>query len=120
MKHTKYCKENFRKFEEFRKQWIKKWPNYCQKCGGWGGFEGYQSVPYGMGSTSMPVFDTCDECIERGKCPRCGKYTFKQDDRELCRNCGFDIAGGKNSEGIPDEPECMCWLDEQRKELEEK
>ena len=69
------------------------WPNYCRKCNGFGAaFEKYDPSPAGIGLSPGYMVEShlCSECVERGKCPRCGK--------ELDDDCPLDyVTNGAES-----------------------
>ena len=112
LKCTKRLQETLDAINAYNHQW----PNACPTCDGWGIINDTQSVPYGMGSTLMPVDDICETCLENGACPRCGEMILATDDQfqdfveneELCPFCGW--AWGRNAgDTRPPEPECYCW-----------
>lgn len=115
MIHTDGCKDAMRRYEKEVKEFETKWPNYCRKCGGWGGFYvNYDPSSRGtsLGRGYMTDFDLCLECLEKDLCPRCGKtiITIESDysDTFKCDFCGFEE--GKTS-GLPEEPECFCYME---------
>lgn len=109
MEHTESCKKTTARLEKAIAEYQAKWPNYCHKCNGSGNLISYQSVPYGMGDTNMEVDDFCETCLGEGKCPRCGKTVFKEDDyysdNMTCPECGWD----ERSEICPELDDCGCW-----------
>lgn len=70
-RHTPAC--------EYRRQayarWVKAWPNHCPSCHGVGEVS-YDDDPgasdCSLSAGSMTFTDPC-ECVEEGRCPRCGK-----------------------------------------------
>jgi hypothetical protein len=81
-------------------EWIARWPNYCQKCDGYGMTSWTEFVPYGMGSAGMPMSEPC-ECVGDGKCPRCGQLGLTSEDRGgeetgngPCRFCEWNYDDG--------------------------
>lgn len=112
--HDSDCWGLLEKSRMARQEWARKWPNHCQKCGGWGGFwSHYDPSPSGVGLSPgyMEQFDPC-VCWEEGHCPRCGEPCAMGSDHkdgktiEVCE-CSWDTA---KPDGIPGEGECVCWL----------
>lgn len=98
MEHHKECDDNHREYERLLKEFEDKYPNYCRKCGGYGGFHDYG------GYWEPPSFDEC-ECLSSGHCPQCGKPTFTEGDEEECSACGWNM---ENPNTAPEPPECWC------------
>jgi hypothetical protein len=70
------------------------------------------SVPYGNTDVSLPdEVDPCPACIETGHCPWCGRVAYARHPLEdaYCPQCGWEDG---QSEGLPQEPECLCWCDD--------
>lgn len=74
-----------------------KWPNYCRKCYGNGGFIDYEyrgefhGVP-----ASEQIYNYCTQCIESNECPRCRSQennfysALDSDEVQLtCFSCGW-------------------------------
>lgn len=109
MTHTKECNEYIEKCNKSVEDYKQKWPNYCKSCYGAGG-------SYFPGSYySPPDFNECEDCIDKGKCPRCGAETFKLIEREnqatddipqICSSCQFDLT---TNSCMPEDGECICW-----------
>lgn len=74
-------------------EWRAKWPNHCTRCGGWGGATGYQSVPYGSTTASMPIFDVC-EALPETQCHRCGRHGLNDESEGPCSFCGWNFDDG--------------------------
>lgn len=116
--HSEECwKAMEKRFDEIDK-WIKDNPNYCRHCGGWGGFEStYDPSPGGVGLSPGYYYDydLCPECCEKGICPRCGELIINPEDMDgeplVCKSCGWDEED--NNRGIPYQPECCCYRDEE-------
>lgn len=55
--------------------WEEMWPSHCKKCEGTGtGQGGGDWVDYGSTQVQLPSDpEPCPDCIENGKCPRCGE-----------------------------------------------
>ena len=105
MIHTKECDTYIARTKEEIEKYVKKWPNYCSSCHGAGGF-------YSPGSYWQPPdFDICDNCVGKGKCPRCGAESFVSEDSDIqiCSSCQFDL---NKDQGMPENGECTCWVDE--------
>jgi predicted nucleic acid-binding Zn-ribbon protein len=83
----------------------------------------------------MEDFEPCPQCIEIGKCPRCGKVFEEGEDEwmmegtNVCPVCGwnneeaerqsrypsqyiFDFVRVDHIHAIPQEPECYCMVEE--------
>jgi RecJ-like exonuclease len=115
--HTDKCKRE----RERHRDWVDKWPNYCQNCGGRGSVQWNESVPYGMGNVAMPMGEGCEACIwspDHTICPRCAgdlSATVTDDSFQdgsehiICPHCGWD---SENPDMLPDN-ECYCWEDDQ-------
>jgi hypothetical protein len=114
MKHKKSCAEAFARYEERLAAWNEKHPNHCRTCGGWGGHEYYENQsPLGSGQVwLMRNWDTCPDCLDKGRCPICGAL-FPKDEEEyaVCPadpRCGWNWVGkGLEIPGEP--PECYCY-----------
>ena len=113
--HTKECKQAQSEYEEYKRGFIRTFPNYCRNCNGWGGFydPGISGGP--PDAWEPPSFDPCDKC--EGKCPCCG-YEYKSDqDYEIfiegdskCPICSFNFLNG---EALAEPPGCLCFLEEE-------
>ncbi|HEY0793542.1 MAG TPA: hypothetical protein VGD78_20945 [Chthoniobacterales bacterium] len=71
------------------KEWMARWPNHCQKCGGWGGSYYPDSPPsYSCGGESGGF----DPCEPEDRCHRCGgELNVNPDTDEVtgpCSGCG--------------------------------
>ena len=107
---TKECKRNRARAEQLRQEWKEKWPKYCTKCEGWGGFwYSFDPSPAGvsLSSGTLEDFDPCPDCYENGICPRCGEPGFEGEEYGgPCQKCGWDFSIAC---GLPAEAECWCW-----------
>jgi hypothetical protein len=82
-------------------EWRKRWPNHCTACAGWGGSTFRQSHPYGMGSATETLFESCEELPEDA-CHRCGAFdTMVKPEQEItkpieekCVACGWSFDDG--------------------------
>jgi hypothetical protein len=94
VKHTWQCIDLHLQIADYERDW----PNYCRKCGGWGGF----AIPQTYWEPGD--FDVC-ECICSGFCPRCNHLHNEDWEGEICEECGwqYDASGA----GIV-EVECEC------------
>jgi hypothetical protein len=136
--HSATCVLLSANYERLRAAFGLYWPDYCQTCNGLGGsFYHYDPSPGGvsLGSGFMVEFDECPDCIEQGKCPRCGKidywHSWMEDDPMICPNCEWNsehaerlhnyvsLTGNKKEiqqqcvdafdmHAIPEKPECYC------------
>jgi hypothetical protein len=81
-------------------EWETRFPNHCRHCGGWGGFAGWQSVPYGSTSAYLPDYDTCLHCVEENRCPRCFEEVkiWEEDTDQHCPYCDWDP---RHADGSP-------------------
>lgn len=99
MTHTKECDKYVNEARKEVEAYISMWPNYCNNCSGSGGF-------YYPGSYWQPPdFEPCDECVGKGKCPRCGAESFTDDSFNVCSSCQFSLTDGI---GMPSRGECIC------------
>lgn len=122
MQHSEQCLKEQETRNQLIKEYKNKWPNYCRSCGGWGGSVFYQSHPYGSTYANEEMWDPCTDCIEDGKCPRCG-WEMPEDEFEetlefgVCRKCGWRE---DKPDGLPEPLDwCMCWEEEERRMQEE-
>jgi len=93
-------------------QFIKTYPGYCKSCSGWGGNTScYDPSPAGISLSPgyMMDWEPCSNCVEEGRCPRCGgTCEFEEGpDHYVCRGtCGW--SSDDDEPGIPDGPEPPC------------
>lgn len=93
------------------RQWEKRWPNHCEKCGGWGVIDCGQRHPYGMGSAYESMTELC-EALDADICHRCGKSGRDEDGEQPCPHCGHFYDDG--SPGGPDwHPDMFLDIDEE-------
>jgi len=91
-------------------QYVSKWPDFCRKCNGTGLII-YEDDPSPAGVAlspgTMDFEEPCSGCVENGICPRCGKEVWPVDIDwpQPCGNCGWEE---KITEGVIDEPQCIC------------
>jgi len=113
MKHTKQCLEQQARYKKDIAAFEAKYPNYCRACGGGGAIYGVENgAPWGEGYWPMPTVDVCG-CIEVSlRCPLCGHQHDEGWEGESCEACAWTW---DSQETAPDEPECMCWMDEEWK-----
>lgn len=110
MIHSLSCIAAQRQIEKKHKEWVRKWPNYCRSCGGFGVNSWYENAsPWGSGENwPMQVTDVCPSCLEQGKCPRCGREAWTEEEVEneslTCMYCGWD---DEHPDAVP--PETMEW-----------
>ena len=102
--HTEQCLQDTAEWERIKNEYESRWPHYCRTCMGWGAL--YSGIEYGK-----PVVDPCPDCSDKGRCPRCGHQIYSEpsdwDDDTTCPECGWREGA---TEGIPEAPECLCWL----------
>lgn len=67
--HKYDCERKFLESKAAREAWETKWPKYCRKCHGLGGFH-HSSYRWDEPDSD----EACSECVEKGRCPRCGRY----------------------------------------------
>ena len=114
VQHTPDCDEQQARYEQDIAAYVSKWPDYCQKCGGAGyTYYEYDPSPAGVALSpgTMTDADPCPDCIEKGKCPRCGKVVFSIEDWDdgepvICPECGWNE---EKPDIAPEQPECWCW-----------
>lgn len=89
-------------------RYYKDWPNACNRCdgwGGWGGFDFYED------DTGYSDFDPCPECLEEGRCPRCGGAVIAEAYWDAghftnCDHCSY-VEGRTSGCSFTEEP-CAC------------
>ena len=103
VKHTWQCIDLHLQIADY----LFDWPNYCRKCGGWGGFS-YPGTYW-----EPPDYSPCD-CVREGNCPRCNHLHDKDWEGEICARCGwrFDQDGLLDAECHCSEPEDDWWQEE--------
>lgn len=79
--------------------WRKRYPQHCKSCSGQGILRVYDSVPvpFGPGNCLMETDEPCSDCLQHGKCPRCGEIITSDDndfdcwynDELPCPHCGW-------------------------------
>lgn len=115
MEHTSECNQAQAKFKAEVEAYHQAWPNHCDHCHGWGSHSyTYDPSPAGvaLGPGFMVDTDPCSDCIEEAKCPRCGQQTFPDDTTMICSSCGFDLEHTNKNPGLPEPPDCVCWMKE--------
>lgn len=108
--HTPECAAAFDRFKEQLREYHDSYPNHCRHCRGWGGFEYYFTHPYP--EPPDEGFDPCTECVEQGRCPRCGgsiKPAWDNEGEFTCTSCGYDSS---ETSGEPQWYECWCSREE--------
>jgi hypothetical protein len=110
IEHSPECKTREKKTREVYAAYVAKWPHYCRRCNGYGGFTVIENgAPHGAGFWPMEVYDACS-CVQYGRCPRCGVEVWHEDDYDgdflFCPECGWDE---EHPDHAPDEhAECYC------------
>lgn len=65
----------------------------CPTCAGTGHITVHDRVDYGSTTVDMPSDEWCPDCLDKGKCPKCGgeviAYESAGDDCRLCRLCDW-------------------------------
>lgn len=116
--HTEYCQKQQAEYREAVEKYDQNWPNACKACGGAGYFVyAYDPSPSGVSLAPGYLYDAdpCEACIEQGKCPRCGKAAWTDDDWNgefaTCPHCGWtDNPKADQPDRVrPVEPDCYCW-----------
>jgi hypothetical protein len=80
--HKESCIAHWLTTLRLQEAYDSKWQHHCRKCHGLGGFlYSYDPSPAGVSLSPgyMQDFDTCSDCVEQGKCPRCGKLIYPLD-----------------------------------------
>ncbi len=112
--HSPECLKAEAAYDKERRAFEKKYPNYCRACQGWGSrVYRFDPSPAGMSLSPgyMEDWEPCTECVEKGKCPRCGSPLFEKrnkPDTLHCRKCKWNT--NEKFEGIPERPECECYF----------
>lgn len=121
--HSEECLRHFGHWYLYMQEFERTYPGYCRKCGGVGLFQTVENgAPHGAGYWPMPMTELCEDCLEAGKCPRCGavldnedgtseSYEEFLDGYSPCPKCGF-VVGDYQQDVALQEPECLCWLRE--------
>ena len=97
---------------EESRRYDEQWPDHCPRCGGWGGHTWYDS------DTGLQDYDPCPECVEQGKCPRCGGGIIAETYWDaghfaVCDNCSWIEATTPGEPPLVDEPcDCLGYWDE--------
>ena len=75
--------EGYRLIDEAARKWVALWPDHCKQCLGAGG-KHYPATYW-----EPEDFDTCGECVDVGKCPRCGHVDAlsEEDGSGPCPSC---------------------------------
>ena len=81
MRHTEKCLAGDQERSAEIREYLARWPRYCQTCHGWG----YVGDPDEFGGD-----DFCSKCSERGICGRCGVQGLGEDYDGPCSACGWD------------------------------
>jgi hypothetical protein len=84
-------REEAARVEALAAAYREKWPARCPRCLGWGGSVFYQGHPYGSTTAYETLFDVCGECVESGRCPRCGTPSWPEGQgvEEPCPSCSW-------------------------------
>ncbi len=119
--HKPSCYQVRARIELERRWYMTAWPNYCIECGGAGCYWiSDDPSPSGVSLSSghYDYFESCESCIDRGICPRCGeKVTWINEgscrgtnDIEYyeCHHCGWTNHNAVIA-GISEHDECECW-----------
>jgi len=61
-------------------EWLKRWPNHCKECGGWGG----KPIGFDLCESIVPPFDEAEVCH------RCGERGLDEIGQGPCTKCGWD------------------------------
>lgn len=92
-RHKLSCLKRLRKEADTYARWMREyqafrraWPHACETCGASG-------MVHDAGDFYQPPMDEpCDDCIGKGKCPRCGAIIFGEDDEGTdCPICGWTM-----------------------------
>ena len=82
-KCTQLCINTTKEIIQDIKDFEKKYPKYCKKCGG----QGFTTDP---GTQWEPPYsEQCDYCTIKGICPLCGQESIDEG-CENCTNCEWD------------------------------
>lgn len=123
MEHTEQCRRFFATYDQEVREFKSRFPAYCRTCKGWGAsFGTYDPSPSGvsLSAGSMPDVEPCPDCVDNGRCPRCGKQLLSADQLdtgvgpESCPDCGWHWSGRDGTGGISEPPECTCWHEQEQ------
>jgi len=112
-RHSKSCRTRFVDAIARAGSYAIAHPRFCRECHG-NGFliDTYDPSPHGvsLGSGSLDAFETCHDCVDANKCPRCSAPLDRLAER--CTHCTWDFERQNDPECIdfyPDHwPECDC------------
>lgn len=95
-RHTAECLSFSSTMQAQYDAWIARWPLYCTNCHGWG---------------AVGEDCACEDCVDEGKCPRCGEPGLTSEGRGddttgegPCKSCGWNYDDGRPEPG----PYCAC------------
>lgn len=113
IEHSAECIRQKETTSQARAAWSAQWPNHCRRCDGYGGEWS------GHGDDSD--FTDCPDCLEQGKCPRCGTAEAEPDQfvSEKCHICGFDLAAKTGWKPREYDGPCSCEEAAQERQWEE-
>ena len=126
--HTEECRKRMLYELGRYKDWRWRWPLYCQSCDATGlvCWSENQS-PLGSGMYWPEEFEEpCEQCILKGKCPRCRHQHDKDwgydecgEIYKACELCGWEWNKGEDDILPLCEDECTCWQEEWETDREE-
>lgn len=101
MGHSNDCDMRATIVDAARKDYACMWSKHCTACEGRGEV-GSGAIDQHSGLADI---DACGECIEKGKCPRCGADGVVTENSDVvpCKACGWDEKDGR---GMPYAYEC--------------
>lgn len=96
IEHTRACAEQTA--EEFftamelhaaQRAYDAAYPSSCRACNGEGAFYFPGVYMYRDGSGEPPSTDICEDCVGKGRCPRCGAQHDEDWEGDVCATCGW-------------------------------
>lgn len=109
---TRYFVAHVSEYEQARdaERYEKAWPDHCVSCNGHGGHPDYYDpspVGVSLGSGSFVEWESCPECLERWRCPRCGggvisEVYWDEGLPAICDGCGYIEGTTGGHPGWPD------------------
>lgn len=102
---TEQCLKDQARYKEILADFIAKYPEFCHSCSGYGHtIYQYDPSPAGVSLSSghMEDVEVCLKC-EGSETPTCALCSELMKDNQRICECS-------ESAGMPQEPECWCWV----------
>lgn len=79
---------------EFNAAWLRRWPDHCMHCGGWGRQAVALQAPYRDTKAGEPSSEPCTAIASAATCHRCAAPGLGENGEGPCENCGWDYDDG--------------------------